>query len=778
MNISPARLPSPTSSPTRLVLEAKGVILSITMPNLAVAQEIAHRPILWNIDGPANIFLMYLMAALSLVVCASGLLARFELWRSGRQSSDSDNGALLARIKAAIDGVLLQGRTVRHRPVALAHTLIFIGFLTLLFTTTMVAIDHDFGIPIYRGDFYLLLTVGSDLLGAALIVGCALMAHRRYIERAELVHNRLADGAFLGFLVLLCLQGFLLEGLRIHATQDPWASYSPVGWLFSKFFWALSLESTTSLHFLAWWFHTLTVFVGIALIPYSKFFHVIAAALNLTYEPRSRPKGALPSPGDIEQIVERGEEVTFGLGSIKDYTWKQLLDLDACTSCGRCQDACPAYLSGKPLSPKWMILDSRNHMLALQSGNKMPPASESYAAQRPGIFARLDRLLLRNFLFGSGLEERGDGFVYASSGAFRARNALVQSSALKLGSAATDRIAKSVMDPEVFWSCTTCMACVEACPVGINHVDHIVENRRNMVLMEGEIPLEAQATLRALENRRNPFGAPEDRTKWMHGLPLRILKPGDSVDYLYWVGCVSAFDSRKQKIARALTTLMHHAGLDFAILGNAEGCSGDPARRLGEESLFQSLAKYNIGLLRSISFKVLVANCPHCFNTIKNEYPQIGNLGEGKSPEIIHHSVLLQRLLSDGKLIMGEGAENFTFHDPCYLGRYNDEYEAPREALRGVKGLKIVEMERSREKSMCCGAGGGHFWMDRKVGERVNVLRTDQAAATEAQNVATGCPFCLQMLEDGVKLTGRENGMQVRDIAEVLADRLAKAVPA
>jgi Fe-S oxidoreductase len=331
------------------------------------------------------------------------------------------------------------------------------------------------------------------------------------------------------------------------------------------------------------------------------------------------------------------------------------------------------------------------------------------------------------------------------------------------------------MDPAVFWSCNTCYACVQACPVGINHVDQIVENRRNLALMHGEIPHEAQSTLRALENRANPYGDPNDRANWLEGLDVTILKPGDSVDYLYWVGCVSAYDPRKQKIARSLVTIMNHAGLSFGILGTAEGCTGDPARRLGEENLFQTLAKNNIETLSKITFKVLVANCPHCFNTIKNEYPEFGNLGGGRSPEIIHHSQLLRRLLADGKISLsdeGPDAGAITFHDPCYLGRYNDEYEAPRAALKKVKGLAILEMEESREKGLCCGAGGGHFWMDLKIGERVNVIRTEQAAATGATRIATACPFCMQMMEDGVKLTNNESALDVRDIAEVIAERL------
>jgi Fe-S oxidoreductase len=571
-------------------------------------------------------------------------------------------------------------------------------------------------------------------------------------------------------LSMLVVQGFLLEGLRIHVTNDPWRWYSPVGLLVSKFFWPLSYSSAEALHQVIWWIHTLNVMLVVALAPYTKFFHIVASSINLFFRPQARPKGQLESVGDLEKRMEAGEEFTIGLGNIKDYSWKHLMDLDACTSCGRCQEVCPAYLSGKPLSPKWMILDSRNHALSLLADNKLKVPSKI-----PSPLRAIDSWFTKNLLLAkSGLVETENG--YEANGPYRAKNTLVQQATKEVGKNVEHMIAGEVVDDLVYWSCTTCRACVEVCPVGINHVDHIVGNRRNMVLMRGEVPSEAQGTLRALENRANPYGPPQDRMKWAEGLDLPVLKPGDSVDYLYWVGCVSAFDPRKQKIAKALVKLMKAAGLSFGVLGTAEGCTGDPARRLGEENLFQSLAKKNLEVLRSVQFRTLVANCPHCFNSIKNEYPEFGNLGNGQSPEIIHHSQLLKRLLKDGRLPLKEQnadtQQTYTFHDPCYLGRYNDEYEAPRTGLKKIKSLQIVEMDRSRESGLCCGAGGGHFWMDLKVGERVNSLRVDEAAATGAQGIATACPFCMQMLEDGVKLTGREQQLEVKDIAELLAEQL------
>lgn len=721
----------------------------------------ATREILWNVNSIYTTIGMYGIMVVSLIIAAIGIFRHAELWNSGKKDGLTDID-IISRIGSLIKDAAFQRKVSCDKQAGLLHTLIYIGFLVLLFTTTMVFIDHDLGIRIYQGDFYLFVTLISDIFGFGLLIGCLMAYHRRYIQKATRVHNRFADSLMLNMLVLLVIQGFLLEGLRIHATKDLWANYSPIGNLVAKFFWPLSYDVTSALHAFIWWFHTITVFSFIALIPYSKFFHIVASSLNLFFKNTNRAKGAINFPGDLEKRMQTEEDFKIGLGTIKDYSFKELLDLDACTSCGRCQEVCPAYNTGKPLSPKWMILDTRNHALQLNNQGKLNNS------KLPQGINKIDQFFNNNVFFPSlGLNNQNQDKSYRSDD-----NKLVQDALLDSGSNVEQKISGEVIEQDVFWSCTTCMACVEACPVGINHLDQIIGNRQHMALMEGNIPSEAQKSLRAIENRGNPFGAAEDRIKWLTDLDVKILKAGDSVDYLYWVGCVSAYDPRKQKIAKSLVKLMHAAGLDFGILGTAEGCTGDPARRLGEENLFQTLAKNNIETLKSIRFKNLVANCPHCFNTIKNEYPQLGNLQNGESPEIIHHSQLLKRLLADGKLEIEAKSQTYTFHDPCYLGRYNDEYQAPREVIKATSKLPILEMEKSENKAMCCGAGGGHFWMDLKIGSRVNVLRTEQAAATGSKLIATACPFCMQMMEDGVKLTDREGQMEVKDIAEVLAEGL------
>lgn len=733
----------------------------------------ASREILWNVGTLPNVVLMYALFALSLAICCYGFFRRYSLWSAGRPD-ESRHGSWLARLNLLGEYVFLQKKTVRDRRVRIFHSLILVGFMALLFTTTMVFLDHDLGIEIYRGEFYLGVTVLSDIFGLALLVGIAIASRHRYIDRPDRLHSSFADRLMLSLLALLVVQGFILEGLRIHVTGDPWKAYSPIGYLVSLFFWSLSADAAKLMHFLVWWFHTVTVFAFVAILPYSKFLHIVASSANLFFQQIDRKKGALRYPGDIEKLLEGAAEAvddaafSIGVSTLGDLTWKQRLDLDACTSCGRCQEVCPAYNSGKVLSPKWLILDSRNHMLGLYSDGKIPGR---YSGVKP--LDQIDSTLLGSLLLERTEGESPGGPLSKQDATLRrANNPLVQGAARQVGFDPEEKLAGGVMDADVFWSCTTCRACMEVCPVGIEHVDLILDVRRSQALMEGAIPTEAQSSLRAIETRGNPFGPRESREEWADGLGVRVLGEGDEVEVLYWVGCISAYDRRKQKIARSMATILNQSGVSWGILGNRECCTGDPARRLGEENLFQTLAKTNIATLQSIKCKTVVANCPHCFNTLGNEYGQIGDAFGGRSVRIIHHSELIKELLASGKIaVRPELRDEVTFHDPCYLGRYNDRYDEPREVLVQI-GTPNREMSSHREKGMCCGAGGGHFWMDMKVGERVNVQRIEQAAATGVSTVATGCPFCLHMLEDGAKLTDREESLAVRDLAELVVEGL------
>jgi len=472
------------------------------------------------------------------------------------------------------------------------------------------------------------------------------------------------------------------------------------------------------------------------------------------------------NPGDIEELMTTAMEAAdgefkVGAATASDLTWKQRLDLDACTSCGRCQDVCPAYITGKVLSPKWLVLDNRDHLLRLHTSGRAESeeGKKTFRKSFP-IFKALDRIdqLLLDFLI-------------LPQDLKRANNPLVQNEARKnVGISNEEKLGGGVLNEDVYWSCTTCRACVEVCPVGIEHVDLITDVRRSMALMEGNIPQEAQTILKAIETRGNPLGPKSERANWAEGLNVKILEEGEEVEVLYWIGCISAYDKRKQSIARSMVKILNASGLSWGILGERECCTGDPARRIGEENLFQTMVKQNTPTLRSVKFKTLVANCPHCFNSLKNEYPQFSGSWDFN---IVHHTTFVKQLI-DSKLISPKSNDslNVTYHDPCYLGRYNDTYEEPREVLIQIGSGKVKEMSANKERGLCCGAGGGHYWFDMKVGERVNVKRTNQAAETGADVIATGCPFCLQMMEDGVKLTNREDQIVVKDIAELVAEGL------
>ena len=721
----------------------------------------ANREILWNLNSTINVVVMYALFALAMAVCANGLWARFLLWKSGSACPER-LGDWLQRFGLIWSDIIAQKRVNRDRNARLFHTLILWGFVILLFTTTMVFIDHDLGIKIYKGRFYLAVTILSDLFGLALLVGLMHVLHFRYLQKPERLHSNLSDATMIILLGLMVVQGFLLEGLRIQATDDPWALYSPVGYLVAQLFWSLSDTALRYLHFGIWWFHTVTVFSFIALLPYTKFMHILTSSANLYFRNISRPKGALAFPGDIDQmmtaVVESDAEFNIGISTLNDISWKQRLDFDACTSCGRCQDVCPAYNSDKALSPKWLILDSKSHMLGVHSSNGKTSSA-----------AKLDAALLNKFTLAP------HSFDSTDSRKQRGSNTLVQAAIKNPGQDVLAELAGDVMEKDVFWSCTTCRACVEVCPVGIDHVDYIVEARRGMALMKGELPSEAQASIRAIETRGNPFGPAESRADWMEGLEVPILQENDSVDILYWVGCISAFDKRKQQIARSMVKILNASGVNWGTFGNQECCTGDPARRLGEENVFQASTKQNLATLHSVSYKRIVANCPHCFNSIKNEYPQLGSLSKDESSvEVIHHSHLIMELMDTGLLPLSKkDLDNVTFHDPCYLGRYNDTYDEPREILVQLGAKNIPEMSDNRAKGKCCGAGGGHYWFDMKVGQRVNSQRIDQALETKADTIATACPFCMQMLEDGSKLREVDNQLEIRDIAELVADALS-----
>jgi Fe-S oxidoreductase len=469
------------------------------------------------------------------------------------------------------------------------------------------------------------------------------------------------------------------------------------------------------------------------IVVYSKHLHIALAPVNVLFSRRPDALGALEpmrSNGKVLDFEEADPDTdVFGLGKIEDFTWKGLLDLATCTECGRCQSQCPAWATGKPLSPKQVILDLRDHAFA----------------KAPYLLAASD-------------EERGTlpDAVKAEAG-----RPLV----------GTDG---GVIDPDVIWSCTNCGACVEECPVDIEHIDHIDGMRRHQVLIESAFPVEAASMLKNLENKGDPWGMGQARrAEWMTELDFEVPVAGGTlepdVEYLFWVGCAGALEDRAKKTTKAIATLLHTAGVRFAVLGPAETCTGDPARRIGNEFVFSMLAQQNIQTLNQAAPTTIVASCPHCFNTIANEYPQLGG-----TYEVIHHTQLLARLVEQGKLTPAQRVEEkLTYHDPCFLGRHNKVYTPPREILQAVPGVQAEEMHRCKERGFCCGAGGARMWMEERIGKRINTERIEEALALNPDTISTACPYCLVMLGDAVsakKASGEaKETLEVVDVAQLLS---------
>ena len=485
-------------------------------------------------------------------------------------------------------------------------------------------------------------------------------------------------------------------------------------------------------------------------VTYSKHLHIVFSLPNVALARRPRALGALLpvySGGKAVDFEDPGEDDLMGVGKVEDFTWKGLLDFGTCTECGRCQSQCPAWNTDKPLSPKLLIMTLRDHALA--KGPWLTAAEEA----RDGLDPQLQAVASVPLVGATGYAADAPLTAYRPTGP------------------------DAVIDPDVLWSCTTCGACVEQCPVDIEHVDHILDMRRYQVLMESAFPEEAGIMLSNLEHAADPWGrGVSQRLQWTEPLDFEVRVLGadggttipDAVEYLYWVGCAGALDEGAQRTARAVATLLHEAGVEFMVLGDAESCTGDPARRMGHEYLFQMLAAQNVEVLNAAGAKRIVVTCAHCFNTLRNEYPQVGG-----HYEVVHHTTLLSALVAERRIVpVAPVAESVTYHDPCYLGRHNRVFAAPREVLGSVPGLTLTEMPRTRERSFCCGAGGARMWMDEDLGTRINLDRTDEALALSPDLVTAACPFCVTMLTDGVaqrRMEGAaDESVEVLDIAEVL----------
>jgi Fe-S oxidoreductase/nitrate reductase gamma subunit len=662
------------------------MILFLAMTNV----DNATREVFGNI-APWMQVVFFVMMAASIGVLVWQVVAHVRLWRKGQPGGFERHWRVW--IERLVVYALAQKRVHKKSLGALLHLLLFSGFVVLTIGTTLLGIAHDGPYDFHHGLYYLIYELTMDVFGVAFIVGCLLAMYRRAFRRkSSLGHNR-SDWWLLGLLFSLGITGFAVEALRMHYTQvqPPVAYWSTVGWLIdTTLLRGIDVGTAQTMHLAAWWLHAILVALFFATIPVNRFLHVITGPLNIAGRPE-RPMGALVQL-KMEEVEKTGRT---GVAELEEFTRQQLLSLDACMECGRCEDACPATATGKPLSPKAVVIDLR------------------------------------------GLMARGGGDVHAT------------------------------IRDETLWACTMCQACVQECPVLIGHVDLISDMRRDLI-GQGKLSGPPAKALQQIGNQANPYGRPNsDRLAWAKGLGVPTVKSNPAFEYLLWVGCAASFDPRAQKVARATAQLLKEGGVNFAVLGPEESCTGDPARRIGDEFLFQQRAQINVETLARYEVKKIVTPCPHCHNTLKNEYPQFGG-----QYEVQHHSTLLAGLVGAGRLSNGASTgEPITLHDPCYLARVNGEVDATRTVIGAATDGQFREMPRHGKKTFCCGAGGGRMWFDESPAQRVSGLRAQEALATGARTLATACPFCLNMMTDGMAGTQGGEKVKVVDIAELLLTR-------
>jgi Fe-S oxidoreductase/nitrate reductase gamma subunit len=684
---------------------------------LAQAPRVLTREIFGNVPRGARIG-FYILAVVAIAIWLYGVFRRVRLWKQGLHKGR--RVSLSAAFRRLFRDVLLQQRIWGRGAASLAHVLLFSGFFVLTIGTILVCIEHVLADilrrapdnPVFhKGIYFGVYELVMDTFGVALVAGCVMFLLRRWRGVGSFARSPV-DVTVLLVLTSIGITGYFVEGLRIIREQTPSPGLSPIGFLCATIFDAVGVgpESVTSVHFALWWGHAALSLGFIALMPYTRMMHSIAGALNLAIRDHSL--------GGMERVPIEEVEATgrIGAGSLADFTYRQLIELDACVSCGRCEDSCPAYEAGKPLSPRNVVQD----LVGVMNAGAM------------------------------------DRNVHGEPGT----------------------AAPAVVSAETLWSCTTCTACADVCPLGISPMRMITDMRRYLI-GEGALRGSPAQALQKTERAGNPWGMPPgDRLAWAKGLNVPVAAEHQDFEVLYWVGCAAAYDLRVQKVARAVVRLLQAAKVNFAVLGTEERCTGESMRRMGDELLFQQLAGQNVETLSRRRARRIVAHCPHCVNSLRNDYPQVGG-----NYEIVHHSELLNELIQQGRLRpplpKGEALSTTVYHDPCYLARVAGVTEAPRAVLAATKNGssedKLVELPRNRRATSCCGAGGGRMWFDDAVEKRVGQGRVREIMASGADSVAVSCPFCLIMLGDA--LAAKQPDVHVRDIAEVLADAVLGPEP-
>jgi len=712
--------------PHQLVL-AGGVAFAVVTVLSGIAASVfdfhedspIHRTVFGNIPDAYKV-IFYTVTPLLLVFGAWNFANRTKNWERGqpdRRELRQDNAH--RRVKDWRAGVMMQ--TLLRDPAAgIMHSLLYYGFFVLLGVTTTLEIDHQLpeDLKFLHGGTYQGFAFVGDVAGVLYLAGVTWAIVRRYIQKPYRIRikTKPEHAVVLGVLFAIGITGFAAEVFRIAAEGRPsYEEWSIIGYPLSDL--VDGIDSIRGWHQAIWISHVLSFFAFLIILPITMMRHMFTSPLNMYLKDKDRPKGAMRAMPDLMET----ELESFGATEIADFTWKQLLDTDACTMCGRCTSVCPAHATGKPLDPREIVL---------KTGEVMS-ATGAHGAVSPPIGVDVDITVKADSVF--------------------------------------ERITT-----EELWSCTSCKACDEICPVNIEILDKILDMRRYLTLMESDFPNELGGAFRGMENNANPWNMNNgERGDWALNLDgVEIVDPSDAFehDYLYWVGCAGSFDDKNRKVSEATANLLNRAGIDFAILGPSEMCTGDSARRSGNEYLWQMLAAQNIETMDGMGVKKIITQCPHCFNTLKNEYPQVGG-----NYEVVHHSQFLEELIDSGQLDMSNARldERVVYHDSCYLGRHNDVYMPPRRVIGSLAGVEIVEAPRNGTKGMCCGAGGARMWMEENTGKKVNDERAEELVGTGASRIATACPFCFIMMDDGVKAQGvEEDDVKVADISIHLVDAL------
>jgi Fe-S oxidoreductase/nitrate reductase gamma subunit len=666
------------------------------------------REILWN-AGEAARWITYALMIITFIVLIMGFKKRYAMWKIGKSFPINFKEQLGERIGYFIKSGIFHATILRAKEgyPGVMHLFIFWGFLVLAIGTALVAIQDDvvkliFGVEFIKGDFYLVFSFFLDLAGLVAVIGIIMAMWRRYVTKPSRLDNRPDDAITLVWILVVLVTGFLVEAARIAATQQPYEVWSFVGYALSSLFpapaqGAVDLKAHGVVympHTVVWYIHMLLSFGLIAYIAYSRLFHIVTSSLNMMFRGvEAAPRGAVAAIEDFENAEE------FGVNSIEGFTWRQIMDLDACTRCGRCQDRCPAFNTEKPLSPKQFIQDLKGEWERTAKGIK-----------------------------------NEDGMI------------------------------DTVIQEETLWSCTACLACQVNCPVSIPTFDKNIEMRRYLTMTLSKVSSEMKLLYKNLQKNSNPYGMGKNgRLEWTEGLDIKKAAE-EEVEYLYWVGCVASLDDRNKKIAKAFSAIMQKAGVSFGILGPDENCCGDPLRRTGNEYQYQEVAEGNVALLNELGIKKIITACPHCYNTLKNDYPQVGG-----NFEVYHHTEIIAKLAREGKISISPTLEGITtYHDPCYLGRVNEIFDTPRGLVNQVKKGTFVEMPRNRNEGFCCGGGGGRIWMEEHH-KRINHARMDEAIGLSANTVVTACPYCLIMMEDAIKDKEKSESMKALDISEIVA---------